>query len=521
LLREQSGLDDAAFEAVELPISGTSEPIEMLVAGSLAEDALNLAVTVSDWNWPPVTICLLPGGTPRNDIRSMLHHPQVGRSIFPCLSEVGEIETTIEAALGFLRERAGWFNKMSFSDTYTINNISPRWLFESMMRSLDEYIYFKDAHGHFLAVSQYLTERCGRTRPSEILGKTDFEFFDARHSEEAYTDERKIATEKIEELHKEEFLSENGKEQWVLSHKFPLRTRSNFLAGTFGISRDITEAKQLQQAIEQSNARMKSELKLARNLQKTLMGRQMPAFTVGPEKVPLTLATKYLPSFHLSGDFYSCRKTPSGGAAFLVADVVGHGARAAMVTAMIQLAVQQLDHLSDDPESFMRELNAMIHRSFRPLGEPIFATAIFAVLDLNDLTLRFVQAGARHGATITGAAKREARLLPSDPIGSALGLLPDSDYRAGSLKVDSGNELFFYTDGLVEARNEKGEEFGESRMLKWLVGGPAGAWDERFDSLMVQLNGFTARKVMEDDICLLAVSVPKKGDPRHSKASEH
>ena len=63
-----------------------------------------------------------------------------------------------------------------------------------MMEHLDEYIYFKDNNSRFLAVSRYLVESCGKSDPSEIIGQTDFEFFDAEHAQEAYDDERKIAT---------------------------------------------------------------------------------------------------------------------------------------------------------------------------------------------------------------------------------------------------------------------------------------------------------------------------------------
>ncbi len=508
LLKEHLGLADVKFQEIELPISGTSEPIEMLVAGSLVDDPLSLAVTVSDWNWPPVTICLLPADTTEETVRRLLSHPQVGRSIFACPASDGAIKTTVESALHFLHERAKWHDDEAYSGNFTINNISPRWLFESMMRSLDEYIYFKDSQSRFLAVSQYLIEQCGRTQPEEILGKTDYEFFDSGHADEAYTDERKIATGQLKELHKEEHLDEDGEEKWVLSHKFPLHTRSSYLAGSFGISRDITEAKKLQQAIEESNARMKAELELARNLQKTLMGRRLPSFVVEPDKAPLTIATKYLPSSHLSGDFYACRRTPSGAATFLVADVVGHGVRAAMITAMIQIAVQQLDYLTDEPEAFMRELNAMIHRSVRPLQEPIFATAIFARLDLKDLSMSFIQAGARHGASITDVPQRKANLLPGDTIGPALGLLPESKYEAGSIQLNSGDELFFYTDGLIEACNENDEEFGESRLLDWLAETPYALWEERFEKIMTSLHAFTRRNTMDDDVCLMAVSIP-------------
>jgi sigma-B regulation protein RsbU (phosphoserine phosphatase) len=508
LIREHPDLAEFQFEPIELPISGTFDPIEILVSGSLVEDPLSLAITVSDWNWPPVTLCLLREDTTEDSIREMRSHPQVGRSIFICRAAREKIEETVEAALDFRQERAKWHSAKASANSFTINNISPRWLFESMMRCLDEYIYFKDSESRFLAVSQYLVEQCGRAKPEEVLGKDDYDFFDTQHASDAYADEREIATGRVQKILKEEHLEEDGRESWVLSHKLPLYTRSNFVAGSFGISRDITKAKELQGAIEASNLQMKSELELARNLQKTLMERRLPSFKVGPEQKALTIATKYLASSQLSGDFYACRRTESGAAAFLVADVVGHGVRAAMITAMIQIAVQQLDHLTDEPEVFMRELNAMIHRSVKPLKEPIFATAIFVRLDLEDLSMSYVQAGARHGISITGASPRTANLLPSDAVDCALGLMPTSDYHMSTIRMSSGDEIFLYTDGLVEACNQDDKEFGEARLLEWLSGTSSSSWAIRFKDMITQLRDFTESEAIDDDICLLAVRIP-------------
>jgi sigma-B regulation protein RsbU (phosphoserine phosphatase) len=74
----------------------------------------------------------------------------------------------------------------------------------------------------------------------------------------------------------------------------------------------------------------------------------------------LEIATKYIPSFHLSGDFCSIVKTAEGGAAILMVDIMGHGVRAAMVTAMIQIAVHQLSDYASQPAEFMTRLNDMI-----------------------------------------------------------------------------------------------------------------------------------------------------------------
>jgi sigma-B regulation protein RsbU (phosphoserine phosphatase) len=302
----------------------------------------------------------------------------MGRSIFFCKDTTESISKGLGQTHAFYTTRESLHFENTFSGNFSTNNISPRWLFQTMMEQLDEYIYFKDSDSKFLAVSRYLTESCGKSEPSEVLGLSDQDLFDEQHAKEAYLDERKIATGELKELYKEEQIIKNGKAVWVASRKLPLHTRSNFLAGSFGLSRDVTVEKELHRQLEENHERMQSELLLARNLQATMMQQSVPIFKDANGLNQLDITTKYIPSFHLSGDFYSIIKTEDGGLAVLVADVMGHGVRAAMVTAMIQIAVQQLNEYAHQPAEFMNRLNQMMQRTMQPSGQIMFTTAAYS-----------------------------------------------------------------------------------------------------------------------------------------------
>jgi sigma-B regulation protein RsbU (phosphoserine phosphatase) len=374
------------------------------------------------------------------------------------------------------------------------------------MEHLDEYIYFKDIDSRFLAVSRYLAESCGKDSPSDVLGKTDFEFFDATHAEEAFADEHKIATGQLKELHKEEVVQKNGNTIWVSSRKLPLHTRSNYLAGSFGLSRDITKEKLLHKKLEENYERMQSELLLARNLQSTLIRQNIPDFVDVSGHTQMDLATKYIPSFHLSGDFYSVTKMSDGNAAILVADVMGHGVRAAMVTAMIQLAVQQLQPFADQASEFMDRLNQMIQNMMQPVDQTIFATAVYCVVDLERKQLTYVQAGARHGVYVPASDFSRAAFFPSTHISPALGLIPDTKYTETSVKLYSGDEIVLYTDGVIEAAIGN-EEFSEKRLVDFLVEHRNEDLNRMLDSLIQSVQAFTQRTELDDDACLIGLRI--------------
>lgn len=504
-IRACPGLERAECQPIRLPVSGSDQWVDLLVTGASLENRLNLMATVSDWNHPPVTVCILPEKLPEADRRYLRTHPRIGRSVFFCEPSPESLGTAMAEALAWHRERGDRFLDDATACPYTGDQISPRWLFEAMMAHLDEYLYFKDEMSRFLAVSQYLVEKCRQSFPHEVLGADDFAFFDERHAREAYEDEMKIVRGEISELHKEEPIRRDGEERWVDSRKYPLRTRSGFLAGSFGISRDITEAKRLRMAMEQTNERMLNELDLARNLQRTLLQQSLPDFG-GPDLGgKFAFASEYVPSFLLSGDFYSLSRTPDGKAGILIADVMGHGVRSAMVTAMIRIAVQQLQKKADDPAGFLDRLNRILHNAVSRSNQSLFATALYGTLDFESGDFSFVQAGARHGLMVRPGGGASPDPFSETEPSPALGLFADAAYPASTVRLEAGDSLFLFTDGATEAADADGTEYGEERLRRELVEQAGEPPAEQIAAILRSIMAHVGADDLEDDVCLVAV----------------
>ncbi len=297
-IRESPHFAGMDVREVSFPITASDLNIEILIAGPSIRNLKRLAATVCDWNVPPVTLFILEQERYADKVDELNHHPRVGRAVFFCKDTPESLQSGLAEAAQYHSKRKALNLDNSVSGDYYSNNVSPRWLFQTMMEHLDEYIYFKDADSRFLAVSQYLVDRCEKQAPKDVLGKCDFDFFDEVHAQDAYDDERKIATGELKEVYKEEEVYHDGVRSWVASRKLPLHTRSGYLAGSFGLSRDVTEEKQLHEELERNHARMQSELMLARNLQDTLMQQGLPSFASTEGKLLLEVATKYVPSFH-------------------------------------------------------------------------------------------------------------------------------------------------------------------------------------------------------------------------------
>ena len=130
---------------------------------------------------------------------------------------------------------------------------SEKYYLDSLMDNMPDAIYFKDKESKFLRVSKYMVSKHLAEHPgatvNDLLGKSDIDLKDDDHAREAYRDEQEIQKTKkpkIDYIEKE--IKTNGTEAWVTTSKLPLINTHGEVVGTFGISRDITNLKKLEQA---------------------------------------------------------------------------------------------------------------------------------------------------------------------------------------------------------------------------------------------------------------------------------
>jgi len=118
-------------------------------------------------------------------------------------------------------------------------------LLRTMMDNSPDLIYFKDAHSRFIQCSQALAEKMGFRSPDEIVGKSDYDFYDEKHARQLFEDEQKIISTGEPLVGKvEKDVLKNNQAFWALTNKGPLRDRAGKIIGTFGISKDITPIKE-------------------------------------------------------------------------------------------------------------------------------------------------------------------------------------------------------------------------------------------------------------------------------------
>ncbi|HWC77796.1 MAG TPA: PAS domain S-box protein [Blastocatellia bacterium] len=126
-------------------------------------------------------------------------------------------------------------------------------LLHALMNNTPDYIYFKDARGRFVRINKALAELLGVDDPKDAVGKTDRDFFASDQADDFNSNEEQIVRTGVPIIGKvENAIKADGSSHWVLTTKVPMRDSEGAVAGIIGISKDITERKEAEEALEQS-----------------------------------------------------------------------------------------------------------------------------------------------------------------------------------------------------------------------------------------------------------------------------
>ena len=285
---------------------------------------------------------------------------------------------------------------------------------------------------------------------------------------------------------------------------FALRTRdSEFrmdnLAFFGGIGLTILLALELSDRVT-----LKRDLEIAREIQSWLM----PAAAPKVAGVDIAFATR--PANTVAGDYYDAFFRTGGPdqnerLLLVVADVAGKSVPAALLMATLQASLRTLAALPGSLVELVGRLNQ--YACAQNLGGRRFTTAFLAELEPATGRLSYVNAG--HNWPVLRRASGAIERLEAG--GLPLGITPSAPYECGSTTLTANDLLLIFTDGLVEAENDREAEYGESRTLA-ILSGAAGSASELLKQLMSSLDAFVGLARQHDDITCLVLRKFEPGD---------
>jgi sigma-B regulation protein RsbU (phosphoserine phosphatase) len=204
----------------------------------------------------------------------------------------------------------------------------------------------------------------------------------------------------------------------------------------------------------------------------------------------------------MGGDYYDFIRVDDHHIGFVIADVSGKGVPGSLIMAMVRSAVRAEAPGELSPAKVMQVINRRVYHDTR---SNVFITMTYAILNERNHTLRFARAGHEPTICCDGDSGRPVLHTPD---GIALGLVEDDPFgiiEEKTLDLTQTSLVVLYTDGVVEAMNGEGEEYGQERFFSVLQRGATAPADSLIDDLLGDIEEFTGGIPQHDDITLIAL----------------
>ncbi|HBE04297.1 MAG: hypothetical protein A2096_07990 [Spirochaetes bacterium GWF1_41_5] len=250
--------------------------------------------------------------------------------------------------------------------------------------------------------------------------------------------------------------------------------------------------------LEAANALINRQLNMARRVQEGLIPREKDF----PQIQELAFGCDYAALDNIGGDIFDVFMLDKNRYSLLIADVSGHGVPSALITIMSKIFFHTHGRSSDSPAEVCRRVNTDIFRLVGDLG--YYLTAFYGILDLESGIFKYSNCG--HPPALL-CREREKKIEKLDTAGFFIGSLADSEYYENSVRLENGDSLCLYTDGVIEAKNKKKLQYEISRLEQLIINNSSLHPCELVKCLIADMKKFTENTPAADDCSVLCIKV--------------
>lgn len=245
---------------------------------------------------------------------------------------------------------------------------------------------------------------------------------------------------------------------------------------------------------------LQREIKLARNIQTSLLNGKVPEVKGGE------VAGSSLPARLIGGDYYDFYPLINGKIRIVIGDVMGKGIPAAMLMILTRGAFRTAAESTASPGKTLTAMNKALYEDLRNLKS--FVTLFCADWDPATGILTYANAG-HHLPLLVKGGERTVKELPKVK-GIMVGGLPNQVYMEESAQLEQQDTVFFYTDGIIEAQDNSGEQYQLSRLIETLITYSDKGVGEMEKHVMDSIKVFTKEVPQKDDITMVILKVSKE-----------
>ena len=367
----------------------------------------------------------------------------------------------------------------------------------TLVDSVPNPIFVKDTSGRYVNFNRAYEETFGIKR-EDIVGKTvmELEFFPEEYRATRHEEDLRLLRDGGSTHREMRVVLGDGQQHDMLfwARAFDLSDGSR--GGVLGVFVDISQQKELERQLSIANKRMGDELNIGRQIQMSMIPLTFPRF---PEHKDLDVWAYIRPAREVGGDFYDFFMIDDRYFAFVIADVSGKGVPAALMMAVAKTMLKSRSH---DTKSTSNIISATNNELSENNEDCMFITAFFGIIDTKKGVLHYTNAGHNPPYLI----KTDGTVRPLSKIhGPMVGVMPGTPYGEAELSLGVDDKLILYTDGVTEAFDASGKDYGEGRLEAFVNRSSNLGTKYLVESLVQDVDEFVDGEEQSDDITVFCL----------------
>jgi serine phosphatase RsbU (regulator of sigma subunit) len=274
------------------------------------------------------------------------------------------------------------------------------------------------------------------------------------------------------------------------------------------------ELVQYAEELRAKNSQFKADLEMARDIQQVFLTQNFPCFprSLAPQESWLGFSHWYQPAEQVGGDFFCVLPLSDTQAGVFICDVLGHGLRAALVTAIVRGLLEELSPIGADPGRLLSEINGSLIAIFRQTETPMLVSAFYLVVNTMDGEMCYANAGHPQPFHLHRERGVAEPLRFQKPQGPVLGLFPAATYQNSHGTASANDLVVLFTDGLFEVETADDDYYGADRLLAAVRKRMHLAARQIFREVVAEIQGACISGQFTDDMCLLGVELRRIGE---------
>ncbi len=267
------------------------------------------------------------------------------------------------------------------------------------------------------------------------------------------------------------------------------------------ISKRNIELEFLNQELVSRNRELEQSLEMARRLQQTLLPQQYP-------KVKnVSFYHIYTPADTIGGDIFQIVPLSGNRAAVFLSDISGHGVRAALVMSILKTVFEHVYLEDKNASQILSDLNSRFQNIMGPLSPHIYATAFLMIIDGKNRSMTMASAGHVCPFVVSKQNMSCTEAISIDHVGPALGFFSHHEYQQQERKLERGDIVLGFTDGIFEILNEDSEIYGLERLRNLIERYIHLVPRDLIERILRDTDAFRRNRKRPDDVCMVAAEM--------------